>query len=268
VTALVKGSCRLFGCRIDYAGLSDPGRVRRCNEDGLLLLPGAGVFAVADGLGGLDAGDLASRTALENLKDLYTNPQTTNTLRSSRTTAGKSAPLKEIIAIVNARTYQQKIAVGRNMATTLAMVQLQDETVSLAHVGDSRIYHWRDGVLDRVTSDHSLVNELYRKGALTATQVEQSPQRHVITRAIGAELTVKPTVRNVPVIQGDLLLLCTDGLTGMLPDRQIAAIIQTWHGDVGRTVQQLVQAANDAGGHDNITAVILAINGEKARDKD
>jgi protein phosphatase len=258
---LVKGSCRIFGFRIDYAGLSDPGRVRRCNEDGMLLLPDAGVFAVADGLGGLDAGDLASRTALENLEDLYTVQQAGNARHPSFFQAGKKTSLEETIAIVNTRTYQEKMAVGRNMATTLAMVQLQEATVGLAHVGDSRIYHWRAGVLERATSDHSLVNEMYRKGALTADQVEQSPQRHVITRAIGAEASVRPTVQQRPVVQGDLLLLCTDGLTGMVPDGHIAEIIQAWYGDVGRTVQHLVQAANNAGGRDNITVVLVTING-------
>ncbi len=259
--ALVEGSCRLFGSRIDYAGVSDPGRVRRCNEDGMLLLPDAGVFAVADGLGGLDAGDLASRTALQNLEDLYAVQQAGDGLPPFLYQGGNNASLEEIIATVNTRTYQKKMAVGRNMATTLAMVQLQDATIGLAHVGDSRIYHWRAGVLDRATSDHSLVNEMYRKGVLTAIQVEQSPQRHVITRAIGAESAVKPTVQQRPVIPGDLLMLCTDGLTGMVSDGQIAEIIQTGYGDVGRTVQHLVQAANDAGGRDNITVVLVAING-------
>ncbi len=258
---LVQGNCPLFGYRVRYAGLSDPGRLRRCNEDDLLMLAEAGVFAVADGLGGLDAGDIASKTALQHLQDLYTAPDSREdkpvppSFRS-----GNNASLEEIIATVNTRTYQKKIALGRNMATTLALVQLCSETFAVAHVGDSRVYHWRDSVLSRVTSDHSLVNELYKQGALTASQAEHSPQRHVITRAVGAAASVTPSVQQRVVLPGDILLLCTDGLTSMLSDTRIAEIIQARRTDVGQAVTQLVLAANEAGGHDNITVVLLAIS--------
>jgi len=260
----VQGNCRLFGYQVAYAGISDPGRVRRCNEDDLLLLAEAGVFAVADGLGGLDAGDIASKTALRNLKELYDVPPASWSakLRLPLFGIGKKTTLEEIIAMVNTRTYEQKIALARNMATTLAMVQLNGETVTIAHVGDSRVYHWRGSVLSRLTSDHSLVNELYKKGALTASQAEHSPQRHVITRALGAEATVRPSVQQKVVLPGDILLLCTDGLTGMLPDARITEIIQDWKDDIGQAAGQLVRAANEAGGHDNITVILLAMNGQ------
>jgi protein phosphatase len=236
--------------------------VRGCNEDDLLLLAEAGVFAVADGLGGLDAGDIASKTALQNLKALSAAPAASRSgkLRLPRFGTGTTPPLEEIIALVNTRTYEQKIALARNMATTLAMVRLEGEAVAIAHVGDSRVYHWRDSVLSRLTSDHSLVNELYKQGALTASQAEHSPQRHVITRALGAEATVRPSVQQKMVLPGDILLLCTDGLTAMLPDTRIAEIIQDLKDDVGRAAEQLVRAANEAGGHDNITVILLAMN--------
>lgn len=249
---LVQGNCQHCGYRVEYAGISDPGRVRRCNEDAMLMLDDVGVFAVADGLGGLDAGDIASRTALQNLKDLYAQGSGNSLPHHTRT-----PPLAEIVATVNTLTYQQKIALGRNMATTLAMVQFCGEEVAIAHVGDSRVYHWRDPMLSRVTSDHSLVNELYEKGALTASQAEHSPQRHIITRAIGAEASVRPSVQQRAILSGDILLLCTDGLTSMLPDARIAEIIRTWSDDVGQAAEQLVLAANGAGGRDNITVVLL-----------
>lgn len=259
----MQGNCRHRGYRVEYAGISDPGRVRRCNEDDLLLLADAGVFAVADGLGGLDAGDIASKTALRNLKELSAAPPAfwSGKLRLPRFGTGKTPPLENIIALVNTRIYEQKIALARNMATTLAMVRLGGEAAAIAHVGDSRVYHWRDGVLSRLTSDHSLVNELYKQGALTASQAEHSPQRHVITRALGAEATVRPSVQQKMVLPGDILLLCTDGLTAMLPDAGIAEIIQDRKDDVGRAAEQLVQAANEAGGHDNITVILLLMNG-------
>lgn len=265
--ALIQGKCRHCGCRVEYAGISDRGRVRRGNEDDLLLLAEAGVFAVADGLGGLDAGDIASTTALQKLRELSAAPPAfwNGPLRLPRFGTGKTPPLEEIIALVNTRTYEQKIALGRNMATTLAMVQLGGATAAIAHVGDSRVYHWRDGVLSRLTSDHSLVNELYKKGALTASQAEHSPQRHVITRALGAEAMVRPSVQHKMVLPGDVLLLCTDGLTNMLADARIAAIIQGSTDDMGRAAEQLVEAANQAGGLDNITVILLAMHGPGER---
>ncbi len=245
---LMHGSGQLFGYRIAYAGMTDTGRVRRCNEDDLLILGEAGVFAVADGLGGLDAGDIASKTALAHLQELCTMPS-----------GSGIPPLQEIIATVNARTYQQKIALARNMATTLAMVQLCGETIAIAHVGDSRVYHLRNHVLSRETSDHSLVNDLIRNGALTAEQAVHSRQHHVITRAIGAEATVTASIIHRPLAAGDMLLLCTDGLTSMLSDTEIAEIIATRPDQVGGTVEDLVQAANQAGGRDNITVILVAI---------
>lgn len=247
---LMQGSCQLFGYKIAYAGMTDTGRVRRCNEDHLLILGETGVFAVADGLGGLDAGDIASKTALAHLQTLCTLPSGPGT-----------PPLQDMIATVNTRTYQHKMALGRNMATTLAMVQLFGETIAIAHVGDSRVYHWRNQVLSRETSDHSLVNDLINNGALTAEQAVHSLQHHVITRAIGAEATVTPSILSRPVVAGDMLLLCTDGLTRMLPDARIAEIIEAQSDQIGGTVEDLVQAANQAGGRDNITVILVAIKG-------
>ena len=257
------GSANLFAGRIAYAGVSDPGRVRPVNEDGLLLLPAAGVFAVADGLGGLDHGDIASRTALQALAVLYTAPGGAPCCPLFPPPAEHPAgpPLFAVVASVNLRTFRQKIALARNMATTLAMVQCCGPTAAVAHVGDSRVYHWRGGELRCLTRDHSLVNELCDQGAMTPTQAEQSRQRHVITRAIGATATVAPTVTTCDLQPGDLLLLCTDGLTAMLADPEIAALLANNAGGPGQTVARLVAAANEAGGRDNVTVVLLELTG-------
>ena len=246
------------------AGLSHPGLVRRTNEDSLLLLPAAGVFAVADGLGGLDAGDIASRTALQSLAALYRTPQGAAccpVFFPAAATPPGQPPLAEVIHTVNLCTFRQKIALARNMATTLAMVQLCGSTAAVAHVGDSRVYHWRGGELRCLTRDHSLINELCDQGAMTASQAEHSRQRHVITRALGAAAEVRPTVASVTVTTGDLLLLCTDGLTAMLADTAISAILQANTDDPGRTAAQLVAAANEAGGRDNVTVVLVQLTG-------
>ncbi len=250
---LVEGNCRVLDSQVAYAGATDPGRVRRCNEDNLLILPETGVFAVADGLGGLDAGDIASSTALAHLQDLCSAP-------ISLGDGDAKSHLEAIIAAVNSHTYEHRMLLGKNMATTLALVQLGSNGTALAaHVGDSRIYRWHNDELIRITSDHSLVNELYEQGALTASQAERSPQRHVITRAVGAEPTVLPSITAFTVAPGDKLLLCTDGLTSMVPDEQIAQCLRSEQTDIGRIVEQLVHLANEAGGHDNITSIVLSI---------
>jgi PPM family protein phosphatase len=249
---ILHGTSRIFGSPAAYAGATDPGRVRRCNEDSLLVLPETGLFAVADGLGGLDAGDVASSTALAHLHDLSSSP---NALGGGETTA----QLEAMIAAVNSRTYAHRMALGKNMATTLALVQFGGDSAFAAHVGDSRIYHWHNSTLTRVTSDHSLVNELYEQGALTASQAAHSPQRHVITRAVGAEPTVLPSIKPISVAHGDLLLLCTDGLTSMVTDEAIAACFEANSTNIEHLIEQLVHRANDAGGHDNITVVAVAL---------
>ncbi|ADW16612.1 protein serine/threonine phosphatase [Desulfobulbus propionicus DSM 2032] len=252
---LLEGHCRMGGFQVVYAGATDPGRVRRCNEDNLLIYPEAGVFAVADGLGGLDAGDVASSTALAHLRELVPTPFAGNRFFALFNDKHPLRQLEAVVAAVNRRTYEHRMTLGKNMATTLAMVQLRGDKVVLAHVGDSRVYRWRDNALHCLTSDHSLVNELVRKGALTASQARQSSQRHVITRAVGAEPTVMPTLQQQPLAVGDILLLCTDGLTSMLSDRDIGQCLGNAATTIGGSVAQLITLANQAGGHDNITVV-------------
>ena len=252
---LIHGTCRVSGHMMRYAGTTDPGRVRACNEDSLLLLPEVGVFAVADGLGGLDAGDVASSTALAYLHDLCLSQCAVGGADSG----DMLSRLDATIVAVNSRTYEHRLALGKNMATTLAVVQFESDAVLAAHVGDSRIYHWHEGILTQVSRDHSLVNQLCEQGALTASQAKQSPQRHIITRAIGAEPNVLPSIKRVAVAPGDLLLLCTDGLTSMVGDADIAACFRTRPADCSWLIEQLVRLANEAGGHDNICVVLVAI---------
>lgn len=145
------------------------------------------------------------------------------------------------------------------MASTLALVQFCRNEIVVGHVGDSRLYCCRDGVLTRLTVDHSLVAELQRQGVMTADQARLSPQRHVITRAIGAEQVIEPTVARLPHASGDIYCLCTDGLTGMVGDEAIHTCLQRADGDCGQVVQDLIDRANAAGGADNITVVVLRI---------
>lgn len=252
-SSLLTGETRLSHFQVAYAGLSDPGRVRRCNEDSFLIVANEAIFAVADGLGGLDAGDVASRTALEALAALC-RPAFPGT-------GEEGAHLESLVDAVNTRVFDRKTALGNTMATTLALVHLREDTAWIAHVGDSRVYLWRAGQLRRLTNDHSLVMELHEKGVLSAAEMENYPRRHVITRAIGAGATVAVEVQRLTIAPGDFLLLCTDGLSSMLADQVIRDILRnSGEATLTRSATRLVDAANAAGGQDNITLILIRIS--------
>ncbi len=221
---------------------SDVGRLRQSNEDALLLSDP--VYAVADGMGGARAGEVASAMAVAALHGF----------------AGGEQQLAQAIEDVNLRIH----TASRNdpsllgMGTTVTAAMVDGDALVLAHVGDSRAYVLRAGQLRQLTDDHSLVGELIRRGALTPEEAERHPQRSVITRALGADEVVDVDVLRVPVESGDLLLLCSDGLTGMVGDAELARILRGG-GELNHLAQQLVTAANQAGGEDNITCVLLRI---------
>lgn len=255
------GCCRHGSLTIHYAGATDAGRVRRCNEDGSLILPEAGLFAVADGLGGMGDGDLASQLALAHLHDLASMPwwPLHSGLLPWWGTGSQLRCLGQWIARINSRLHETRIARGSGMATTLALVRLWRNRALIGHVGDSRVYLWRQNELQQLTTDHSLVVQLQRQGALSAQQAEHSPQRHVITRALGAEATVEPTLQAHLLQRGDLLLLCTDGLSAMVNDQAISLSLLGNDQDCSARVRDLIDLANRVGGQDNITVVVLAI---------
>jgi len=260
---MIRGNCQLDGVRIAYAGVTDPGLVRSGNEDSLLLLPEHGVFAVADGLGGLDAGDLASSMTLELLREwveMHSAEPAAVSWAARFGLAGNRPRIGEMIEKINKRLYEERVARNKNMASTLVLVQLRHQHIVVGHVGDSRLYCLRDDALIRLTADHSLVGELQAQGVMTAEQARLSPQKHVITRAIGAESTVLPTVSARPLQPGDVLCLCTDGLTSMLDDGTLLACFQEIPNDCASVAQRLVARANAAGGRDNITVVVLTVN--------
>lgn len=252
-----EGSVQIGGFQVKYAGYSDVGRLRSTNEDDFLLLPDQGVFCLADGLGGLDNGEVASVIALQSIKALLSPPDQ-SLLSLFRK---KNCSLRQMIRYANHSVYEKRQELKLNTATTLVIVQIQDQSVGVAHVGDSRMYRWDGHSLILCTRDHSLVEELYRKGeGLSEEQLYNHPQRHIITRAVGAETVVKPNIQGVEVQGGDLLLLCSDGLTVMLSHREMESIVSRHHADVIRMGRALIKAANDAGGRDNITVVLLGIS--------
>ena len=232
------------------AGMTDPGRKRRRNEDAYVCEPP--LFAVADGMGGAQAGELASGLAAAALTD-----------DSGETGADGERRVDELIQEANRRVYQRQShdAAASGMGTTMTVALVEDGTVAIGHVGDSRAYLIRGRSLEQLTEDHSLVAELVRSGKLSPEEAEAHPQRSVITRALGTDPDVDVDTFSVRTKPGDLFLLCSDGLTSMVGDDTILAEVERNRGDLQAAAKALVRAANRGGGEDNITVVFFEIAG-------
>jgi serine/threonine protein phosphatase PrpC len=233
----------------EAAGASDQGRTRKSNEDayGLDLRNDQGVcnFIVCDGMGGAAAGEIASRMAVEAmLHAMSDGVLTRETFQEAVDAANHS---------VHHSAEQNPARAG--MGTTLVAMATRGDRAWVAHVGDSRCYRMRDGGLERLTHDHSLVDEQVRLGQLTPAQAETSPMRNVITRAVGTQDEVDADVIECVVARGDLYLLASDGLMREVDDERIAGILRG-SGELDQTCTQLIRAANEAGGRDNITCVL------------
>jgi protein phosphatase len=228
-----------------YAG-TDTGRQRRANEDSLLAH--APLFVVADGMGGAQAGEVASRIAVESFRDGLDD------------SSEPEEALAALARVANARIHElsHSHAEQAGMGTTLTAIYVGERDVSIAHVGDSRAYRLRDGELVRLTEDHSLVDELLRQGRLTPEEAVEHPQRSVITRALGPEGVVEVDTRSYIAHDGDVYLLCSDGLTTMLPEERLTDVLLANRSlrDAG---EALIAAANEAGGRDNITVVLVRL---------
>jgi PPM family protein phosphatase len=231
---------------IEQAWRSDVGRQRSVNEDDLVVRPP--FFAVADGMGGARAGEVASAMAADAFEG------------ESDSGEPAEAQLARILRGANRRIYELAVKdeSHRGMGTTLTAAKLHGDEISLAHVGDSRAYVLRDGRLEQLTSDHSLVAELERSGQLSPEAAEHHPQRSIITRALGPEPDVEVDTYTVTGRDGDLFLLCSDGLTSMISDEEVASILRSSDSLEGKA-DALVLAANQSGGKDNITVVLFRL---------
>jgi serine/threonine protein phosphatase PrpC len=231
--------------RIDAGATSDVGQLRTGNEDSFLVDDRLELYAVADGMGGHNAGEVASATALEALRAAVASGQA----------------LDAAIVRANAAVFE-KAATDRSMSgmgTTLtAVVILGESTLLVGHVGDSRAYRIRDGMLEQLTEDHSLVEELVREGRLSPEEAEVHPQRSIITRALGIDPEVDVDLYTLEAHTGDRILLCSDGLTTMLRDDVVLQVAEL-ETDPRLAADRLVDAANDAGGEDNITVLIIDV---------
>lgn len=230
------------------AGITDTGRRRLRNEDAFVCEPP--LFAVADGMGGARAGEIAARLAAAALEE-----------EASRVHGAEG--IAELIREANRRVWEHALGdpatAGMGTTATAALVDADAGTVAVGHVGDSRGYLLRDGALAQLTTDHSLVAELVESGVLTPEEAERHPQRSAITRALGTEPTVDVDAFTVEARPGDLFLLCSDGLSTMVADEEIAAVIAESAGDPVRATEALVAAANVRGGQDNVTVVLFEL---------
>jgi len=243
------GVCRVH---IEFGVLSDQGRVRASNEDAFVVDGPNRLFLVADGMGGHAAGEVASRIAASVVHDAID-------AAGAAGDAGKT--LGSAVRQANARVYetQRARAEYRGMGTTLTALLFDGPRYHVAQVGDSRAYLLREGVLEQLTRDHSLVWPLYENGILSKDEIVRHPHKHLVTRSIGTHPDVEVDLRSADCREGDLYLLCSDGLTDVLGDGEIGRILAGPDASPEDSCRRLVRSANEAGGPDNITAVVVRI---------
>ncbi len=231
---------------VEQVGRSDVGRQRTANEDSLVIAPP--FFAVADGMGGAKAGEVASATAVEVFDGELESDEPAE------------SQLARIVREANRRIHRLAVSQEsyRGMGTTLTAAKIEGDAVSLAHVGDSRAYLLREGELEQLTRDHSLVAELERSGQITPEAAEHHPQRSIITRALGPEPDVEVDTYTIAGRDGDLFMICSDGLTSMISDDEVGSILRS-AGGLEEAAEALVRAANQSGGRDNITVVLFRL---------
>ncbi|MGK2954373.1 MAG: Stp1/IreP family PP2C-type Ser/Thr phosphatase [Solirubrobacterales bacterium] len=226
---------------------TDVGRQRQANEDSFLVKEP--LFVVADGMGGAQAGEVASMTAVQAFENGLPPGDPEQALQDSIGLANRT---------IHNQAHNDASLAGMGTTITAAAVNEQAETIVIGHVGDSRAYRLREGILQRLTRDHSLVEEMRRRGQITEAQAEDHPQRSIITRALGPEAEVEADIQSVPSAPGDIFMLCSDGLTTMLGDERIKELLMGAT-SLEAATNTLIDEANRAGGRDNITVVLFQV---------
>ena len=245
------------------SALTDVGRRRSHNEDSFFISDELELFLVADGMGGHAAGEIASHTAVIAISDFVRRAMAD---RDMTWPFGVDDTLSEVenivlsaIKLANQRICQMAAEKSSltGMGTTIAGVKIDDGKATVFHVGDSRVYRLRDGKIMQLTADHSWVNEQLQRRMITEEEARNHRWRHVITRALGNKASIDVDLKTVQVQDGDLLLICTDGLSGLVSDESIVKTLVDHDGDLGEACKALIGQANQAGGHDNVTVVIV-----------
>lgn len=248
-------------------GATDVGMVRTNNEDCFRIVPTLNLFVLADGMGGEAHGEVASALAVETVVkhclESEGNPSAPLTSEAKPGLTEKGRRLTSAVHLANQKVYESAAQhpEQRGMGATMTAAWIEDSTVNIAHVGDSRLYLLRTGVLQQLTSDHSLVAEQVRRGILTADEAEASTMQNVLLRALGTQPQVEVDAEQVALFPNDVLLLCSDGLTRMVIEPEIAGTLQA-EPDPKRAAEKLIQLANEGGGVDNVTAIVISLKPE------
>lgn len=248
--------------KVSARGISDVGRKREHNEDSLFIDVDLGLYIVADGMGGHQGGGTASRLAVETIRDDVRQARERNGVPAAGTDLEQD-PLREVLrsAVEKACRSIFQAAQGdpalQGMGTTVTAVLLGDGSAFIAHVGDSRCYLMRGGAIFQVSEDHSLVNEQLKAGAITPEEARTSRFRNIITRSVGFEEQVSVDLLGLPVRVGDRMLVCCDGLSNMVEDGELLRVVT--ESSLEEAPQRLVDLANDRGGDDNITVIVLHV---------
>ena len=249
--------------QMDAFGICDIGKVRAFNEDHFLSNVGNGIFLVADGMGGLSRGALASATAIETIEKFILRSRSediTWPARPQRQYTMEENRFLSAISLANSKILEQiqESAINRKMGTTLTGMLVDGERLIISNVGDSRVYLFRNNAIVQLTDDHSVVMEEVRKRHMTLEEARNHPQRHVITRALGLFRSAQVDVSCLEYETGDLYLLCTDGLSDMIADEDILTLVKSNKGNpLNEICQEMVDVANGQGGIDNITVVLV-----------
>jgi protein phosphatase len=252
--------------RFDIAARTDLGRVRKNNEDNFTVVPEMGLCVLSDGMGGEAHGEVASNLAVEAIRDhcaewagnpnseLFGEPLPSLPARANR--------LASAVRLANRAIYEsaQKHPSQKGMGATVVTIWLDEEQMSVAHVGDSRLYRLRQGQLEQITQDHSLVAEQVRRGILTQQQADSSQMQSVLIRALGIDSDVEVDAEEHPVLPGDILVLCSDGLNRMVSDPDIGSVLNTSL-SAQEAVDRLIDLANENGGEDNVTVIVVRVVG-------
>jgi serine/threonine protein phosphatase PrpC len=240
---------------LKFAAGTDKGLLREINEDSCMIIPGCSsspyAFIIADGMGGHNCGEIASRMAVEYVSEF---------MRSNGSKLGRDNMQQELRSVVeqaNRAVYEKSLESDEysGMGTTLTIAVIDGETLTAAHVGDSRLYMVRDGEIRQLTEDHSYIGELLRSGSLTREEAEKHPGRNIITRAVGCSPEILVDVVSQEIMKNDIFILCTDGLTNMICDNEISGIVR--ENSPEEACSRLIEAANRQGGDDNITVIVI-----------
>jgi protein phosphatase len=250
--------------RLRFVGLTDTGKVREHNEDTIAFDADIGLLVLADGMGGYNAGEVASGIAVKTIVNLVREQVEREDLNVQDRESGLSRPtiiLRDAIHRANKIIYQTARTQPQceGMGTTVVAALFFDNQITIAHVGDSRLYRQRNDKLEQVTMDHSLLQELVDRGFYSAEEAQRAANKNYVTRALGVEPNVDVEIQEVAVQKGDAYMLCSDGLSDMVEDEDIHLTINTFNDNLDTVAKQLIQLANDNGGRDNVSVVMATV---------